>query len=131
MASFSCLSIFEAGSFGSDSGTVIIPSVSVPFPITSMSVGAGTIAFAATADYDESSVGTGSITFAAAGVGESKVDAVGSGSITFAAVGDDDTPPLGVTERELIAAGDGESVMVSLTASRETIGSSAVMINED
>jgi len=87
MGSLSCLSIFEAGSFGSDSGNVIIASAAVPFPISSMAVGAGTITFAATADYDEESVGAGSITFAAAGAGESSIEAAGAGTITFDGAG--------------------------------------------
>lgn len=34
MPSLSCLSIFEPGQFGSDSGNVIIPTAEVPFPIS-------------------------------------------------------------------------------------------------
>lgn len=44
MATLSCLSLFEAGAFGSNSGTVVIPTMDTPFPTTVIdsAVGRGT-----------------------------------------------------------------------------------------
>lgn len=41
MPSLSCLSILEAGQFGSSSGNIVIPTADVPFPITAFVSGVG------------------------------------------------------------------------------------------
>lgn len=71
MASLSCLSIFEAGAFGSDSGNVIVPTGEVQFPITAL--GAFTADGVATAAF----VGLGGILGLLTEAGSSTVSFVG------------------------------------------------------
>lgn len=84
MTNLTCLTIFEAGSFGSSTGNVVVPDSEVPFPITSYTVGtaAGVGAAAGVAEAIEN--GT---TGTAAGVGAANGVAVSVNSVVGSAAG--------------------------------------------
>lgn len=102
MASLSCISILEAGSFTTDSGNVVVSSGDVQFPITAFIAGAAigsSVAYASgSAATRRSARGAGcswaraafEITFSARGfsAGSSKASATASGTpITISAAG--------------------------------------------